>query len=546
MLLQLFAVRLAMAKNFFKHFKTHWWFTLFLIAVVFCIIVGGGYGGFLFMFRFLEKQEIFGPLLTNLIVNIVNLIFFMMLIFSNMIILISSVFLSKETEYLNAFPCSPRSVFFLKFTETQVFSSWAFILLSIPMYLALFQIREIPMYKLFLLIPPLYCYILIPASIAALATLYITYLIPPRQSQKAFLLLVLLGLFSSIFMYKFMGLRDLVMSSSYTSFEQLRSYLALGLNPMLPNSWYSKTFYALMRNDWPSYFFYLRILIANSLLLFYLVYLSSKEIYRVGWFKAQEHNLTSQVKTMGGFVNFNDKRPLFSLILKDAVIFSRDPAQWVQILLFLGMVFVYLFNLGNFPQSQQIDHWAEALICFNIAASNFILSIITTRFIYPQISLEGQQFWIFCLAPIHKNLVIWQKFFSGLFVTLTFSIIINMTSNIILKTSTDVKLISTALNLLIGIGLTAISICLGTVTANFKETNPAKLANGSGGTLNVICSLGYLAINIFFIVKIIFPFLIHGSSHLVNEYLWVLIIFNIVVITGSLYLTFKKWERLEF
>ncbi len=543
---ELVKIRFLMIKNFFKHFKVHWWFTLFLIILVFFMIVGGGYFVFYYLFNFLEKQDIFGPLLTNLLVNMINLIFFVMLIFSNLIIILSTAYLSKETSYLFSYPFTAREIFFIKFLETVFFSSWAFVLMSIPVYSSLFHVRHISFYRIFLIIPPLILYVFIPAVFASIVSIIVTFIIPPRQSQKAFILLILIGIFISIFLYKFLGLRELIYTSIYGNFQKLIEILNLGMNPLLPNTWYSKTLYASMNLDFREYFFYLWMLLITGLFMGYILFNISNTGYYIGWLKTQEHNLTRPLIMIEEKIKFENKPPLISLVIKDFIIFFRDPTQWIQILIFLGIVMVYLVNLGKFPYSKVIKYWNEAIICFNIAASNFVLSIITTRFIYPQISLEGQQFWILSLAPIKKTLIIWEKILSALGITLAFSFIIVTVSNIILKTTTEIKILSGIISFIVTSGLTLIAISMGTFTANFKETNAAKIANGSGGTLNVILSLLYLAINLFFSIKIIFSFLTANIYYLHSIYFYIFILGNILFFYVLLRLTLTYWDKMEF
>lgn len=545
MLRSLLFLRLRMVINFFRHFKTHWWFTVLLIALVFILILFGGYGIFYFLFRFLEDQEVFGPLMVNLLVNMVNLIFFTMLVFSNLIILLSSAYLSRETERLFTFPFPGEKIFFMKYLETQFFSSWGFLILSIPMYMALFQVRNIAHSHVFFIFPPLFFYIFAPAALASLIILFLTFVVPPKQTQKLMVFIVLGGIFASVFVYRFLGLRELIRTSLFGDFTQLVDFLSLGLNPLLPNSWYSKSLYSLMRLDWGSYLFYTWILLINAIFFTAVVYYLSSKLFRYGWLKTQEHNLTSKNQALSIFFNFRSRKTLSTLVMKDLIIFFRDPSQWLHILLFLGLVFAYLFNLGRIPQAENLPYWNEIIVCFNIAAANFILAIITTRFIFPQISLEGQQFWILCTAPMKKSLIIWQKFFSGLFVTFSFAIIISVVSNWILQTSFSVKVLSMMTLLFLSVGLTAISICTGTITANFKETNAARIANGSGGTLNVIVSLSYLAGNLFLLIRGIFLYLTSDTTMLMNYYLWFLVIGNILFISGFMVFTLKRWERTE-
>ena len=95
---------------------------------------------------------------------------------------------------------------------------------------------------------------------------------------------------------------------------------------------------------------------------------------------------------------------------KDLRLFWRDPAQWSQFVLFFGIMALYVANLRgtrSFPDEESWRTWGTLL---NLGASMLILASLTTRFIYPLISLEGRRFWILGLSPVTLRRVVWQKF----------------------------------------------------------------------------------------------------------------------------------------
>ncbi len=68
----------------------------------------------------------------------VSLFFFLltvMLIFSNGVIAYAALFRSKEAGFLNSSPCSPATIFLYKMGESLTFSSWAFFLLGISLWI---------------------------------------------------------------------------------------------------------------------------------------------------------------------------------------------------------------------------------------------------------------------------------------------------------------------------------------------------------------------------------------------------------------------------
>src|SRR5439155_25285102 len=89
-----------------------------------------------------------------------------------------------------------------------------------------------------------------------------------------------------------------------------------------------------------------------------------------------------------------------ALIVKDTRMFWRDTTQWAQSLMLFGLLAVYIFNLRHF--SQQLNHmfWVHLVSYLNLGACSLNLATLTTRFVYPQFSLEGKRLWIVGMAPL--------------------------------------------------------------------------------------------------------------------------------------------------
>src|SRR6185436_20971632 len=99
-----------------------------------------------------------------------------------------------------------------------------------------------------------------------------------------------------------------------------------------------------------------------------------------------------------------------ALVFKDVRIFWRDPAQWTQFMIFFGLLCIYVANLRNVAFEFKQPYWETLISYLNLAASALTLSTLTTRFVFPQFSLEGRRLWIIGLAPFGLDKVLLQKF----------------------------------------------------------------------------------------------------------------------------------------
>ena len=99
-----------------------------------------------------------------------------------------------------------------------------------------------------------------------------------------------------------------------------------------------------------------------------------------------------------------------ALAVKDLQMFWRDTTQWGQSVMFFGLLAVYIINLRNFTHQLTSPFWINTVAFLNLGACAFNLASLTTRFVFPQFSLEGRRMWIIGLAPMGLERVVTTKF----------------------------------------------------------------------------------------------------------------------------------------
>jgi len=186
-----------------------------------------------------------------------------------------------------------------------------------------------------------------------------------------------------------------------------------------------------------------------------------------------------------------------ALLLKDIRTFRREPSQWGQVALVVGLLFIYAINLGRTGNGYyDSPFWLAVISYLNLGICCLALSTITTRFVFPQFSLEGQRLWIIGLSPFSLNKVLLQKFLLGLIVTGVITLFLILVSSLSLELSLPRIAYFMSAVFLMSITLTALSVGLGTLFPNFRETNPAKIVSGFGGVLCLLVSFVYIAMAI--------------------------------------------------
>ena len=136
--------------------------------------------------------------------------------------------------------------------------------------------------------------------------------------------------------------------------------------------------------------------------------------------------------------------------------------------------------------------WVNLVSFLNLGVCSLNLASVTTRFVFPQFSLEGQRLWIVGVAPMGMTRVVKIKYWlaSTLSLCVTFGLI--MLSCYLLKTSWDRVLFFGAVVTIMTFALNGLAIGLGVLYPNLNESNPNKIVSGFGGTLCFVLSSFYI------------------------------------------------------
>ena len=183
-----------------------------------------------------------------------------------------------------------------------------------------------------------------------------------------------------------------------------------------------------------------------------------------------------------------------ALVLKDIRLFWRDPAQWIQFMIFFGLLCIYVLNLRNVAFNFQNPFWETMISYLNLAASALTLSTLTTRFVFPQFSLEGRRLWIIGLAPFGLDKVLLQKFWMSCLTASGITTVLMIVSSLLLHLAWSKVLFFAGSISLMSASLSGLAVGLGALFPNFKEDNPSKIVSGFGGTLCLVVSFIYITL----------------------------------------------------
>jgi ABC-2 type transport system permease protein len=481
------------------------------------IVLGGFIAGYLLVgywlfytgLHFLYHFPLVGALLSQRILFLIFGFFFVMLMFSNLIIGYTTLFRNRETQWLLSLPIRHRDVYRWKFLEALVVSSWALIFLSAPMMAAYGQVQQVPPIfyaQVALLYAP---FVVLPALLGSWLVLGLVRVLSQPMAKRVLLIGGAAAVLLALFAIRPVTDVEATRSMDSISFEQLLRHTRLTLNPLLPSAWLAKSMLAWAEGLGVQGTFFFLVLLANALFGLLIGFEVMGKFFYGSWTEAQ----SSRAETFQRKAEAKRQRepqssllelslgwlrplsqPTAALVLKDIRVFWRDPAQWIQFMIFFGLLCIYVVNLRNVAFDFSSPFWEVMISYLNLAASALTLSTLTTRFVFPQFSLEGRRLWILSIAPVGLPRVLLQKFWMSCIAATTITVGLMTVSSLMLHLPwPKVGFFAIAIALM-SAALSGLSVGLGAIFPNFKEDNPSKIVSGFGGTLCLVVSFLYISI----------------------------------------------------
>ena len=316
------------------------WLILFLLFVE----------GFQLLSYFLDDQ-VTRDMATSAVISVFFASLMVMLVFSSAIILYSGCYRSREAQFLLTIPARSERVFLYKFQEAMLFSSWGFLLLGSPMLVAYGLVNLAPWYYFVTLIPFLLAFVMIPGSAGALLCLVIVRRLPTLRLHVAGISVALVALVGAWITYSAMQSPEGDLMTPQW-FNDLLARLRFSEHRLLPSWWLSTGLLSAARREWDESVLFLTLLIANALAMHQLTIAASARWYRSGLnvlYGARSTSLAIELNwldRMVGKLLFFLSPQSRTLMIKDLRLFRRDPVQWMQFLIFFGLLGLYFTNVA--------------------------------------------------------------------------------------------------------------------------------------------------------------------------------------------------------
>jgi ABC-2 type transport system permease protein len=477
----------------------------------------GLYNGFYRVLSYLSAVELIGGLLLWKLTAMLLLMTLSMVIVSSLLTSLTTLFYSYDLKFLMKSPLSLRVVFLDKSLESAFFASWMIGLILVPYVLAAMRVLRLgpAFFAAFAFsLPP---FLLLAASFGIGFTLLLLYSFPSSRTRDAVWIISSLSMSVVYGLIRFAQPEKLIRPDMLKVVAEYLDFLQAPTAPYLPSWWLALGLRAAAGGHWGAWALQAAALWGAAFAVYGgLVWLAGKT-YFVGYSGAQEGALRKRTHDFSMLPEqrlFGPGR-LPALLWKERVSFFRDVKHWSQMLLIVGLVFVYLFSISRLPHDAP-EFWS--LIAFlNVGTAGFVIAALGLRFTFPAISLEGRGWWILKSSPLTVGQIMGQKLLFSLAPTLSVALLLGLMTTRFIGADRFTTAVSVAALLGVAAVLCGMGIGLGALFPRFTVENIHQIESSMGGFVYMAASLFYIGATMSILA---WPMRMHYMEVLGNPRAW--------------------------
>lgn len=489
-----------------------------LLASIICAFIAGYAWISFWLFhkglKFVEQFPGLGPLLTERLLFLLFAFLFVLLLFSSLVISYTNYFRNRETAFLLTLPIPRQQIFRWKSIESAVLASWAFIFLTAPLLAAYGLTRGVPWHFYCVTVVLLALFIVLPSIAGSWIAVSLGRYMDRRAFQIAALICVGVILVGAAFWLKAEPVTDEMLETRVLAvMDRLLEKTRFAQFPFLPSYWLSSGVLNWSEGAFASAGFFALVLLSHVLFFGVLSFTRTGGLFfdavstvqsrgsvlaRWAWFRTWQSRTEQHYERQEPLRRVIDllfwlRADTRAFLVKDIRIFWRDTSQWAQTLVLFGLLGVYIINLRHFSHQLSNPFWINLVSFLNLGACALNLATLTTRFVYPQFSLEGKRLWIVGMAPMGLKRMVTIKFALAGWTSLAVTLGLIVLSCGMLNVRWDRVIYFAFAITIMTFTLNGLAVGLGVLYPNFKEDNPSKIVSGFGGTFCLVLSFLYIA-----------------------------------------------------
>jgi ABC-2 type transport system permease protein len=426
-------------------------------------------------------------------------------------------------------PVSSQTIFRWKFIESTLLASWAFLFLIAPLLAAFGLTRGVPWHFYLITLLLIALFIALPGIAGSWFAIQLARYLDRRSFQIAAVISSIMLLVLAGFWWRAQPATDELLETRVLEMlDQLLIKTRFAQFPFLPSYWLSTSVIQWGEGVLTLAGFFILVLVSHVSFFSFLAFTRLGRPFYEGvsavqsraslwshWHwplrrapalpgaadgegfspvarakspHGQRATLAERISARLRFI----KPDVRALVLKDARTFWRDTTQWGQSVMLFGLLGVYVINLRHFTHQLSNPFWVNLISYLNLGACSLNLATVTTRFVFPQFSLEGRRLWIIGMAPMGLACVVKTKYWLASISSLLVTLSLITLSSYLLQMPWDRIAFFAAVVTVMTFALNGLAVGLGVLYPNFKEINPTKIVSGFGGTLCLVLSFLYI------------------------------------------------------
>ncbi|MEI7904363.1 MAG: hypothetical protein WCI43_02995 [Candidatus Firestonebacteria bacterium] len=476
--------------------------SLSLAGAIFLLL---SYFGFYRVLQAMMPIPDIGTVLVEKLISMVFLTFLFLLLFSNVIVAISTFYLSEDMNMLMAMPLRRNALFFSRYLKTALNSSWMVLVMGLPIFAAYARIYGSGAAGVFESVLVLMLFILITAAMGVTFTVLLMRIFPAKRTRDIFMILAVILICSLVVLVRYLQPEKLSNPGEQVVFAEFLLSLQAPTASYLPSYWASQAVLSLMLGKTGVALDYIYRLFLLGAVVFAALFSVSGCVFTRGWWNSAENQLLRYKK------RFFDKLDLYrglsfikgkerDLMVKDIRVFVRDSTQWPQLVIILAIIVIYVINIyfirmDRMPLNAYSKFIKEFFFIFIMGFAGFVVAAISARFVFSSISVEGRSFWIIKLAPVSLRQFLKEKFllnFIPLFLLSEFLVILSV---YFAKIDSVTCAVCMVMSFMFSICLTAMGVGFGAIFPKFDAVNTAEIAASYGGLIYMIFAVGYIIVS---------------------------------------------------
>jgi ABC-2 type transport system permease protein len=489
-----------------------------LTGIILVFIVGYASLSFWLFYRGLKFIAAFpglGSVLTERLLYLLFALLFGLLLLSNLVISYTNFFRNREVAFLMSLPVSWETIFRWKFIESTLLASWAFLFLIAPFLAAFGLTRAVPWHFYVVTLILIGLFIVLPGVAGCWLAVSLARYLDRRSFRIVAVAAAALVLLTARAWWKVpLANEEIVETRVLDMLDQLLVKTRFTQFPFLPSYWLSTSVIQWGEGVVNIAGFFMLVMLSHVAFFGFLAFTRLGRPFYEGASAVQSRGSglgnwdwlglrRAMLRRSGGVVQARIMEMLVSccrwiapdvraLLVKDVRTFWRDTAQWGQSVMLFGLLGAYIVNLRHFTHQLTNPFWVNLVSYLNLGACSLNLATLTTRFVFPQFSLEGKRLWIIGMAPMGLERVVKAKYWLASLGSLVVTLSLMTLSSYLLEMAWHRIAFFAAVVAVMTFALNGLAVGLGVMYPNFKDANPSKIVSGFGGTLCLVLSFLYI------------------------------------------------------